>query len=82
MSWRRFASVVGAASVTGYAAFCAEPPYNEKIRGTYENKIRQHAPPEKVFETFATIKKGKEFFMTQKDFFKSLTPYNFSPNVD
>jgi hypothetical protein len=81
MYWNRLAPIIGAATFTG-VVFCADPPYNEKIRGTYENKIRQHAPPEKVFETFASIKKGKEFFMTQKDFFKSLTPYNFSPNVD
>lgn len=56
------------------------PPYREKIRGVYENKIRQQAPPEKVFEVFATIKEGKAFYMTPSDFFKSVIPYNYSEN--
>ncbi|OMJ83050.1 hypothetical protein SteCoe_16081 [Stentor coeruleus] len=56
-----------------------EPPsYQERIRGVYENKIRQNALPEKVFETFASIKEGKKFYMTPADLFKALTPFNYS----
>lgn len=83
MFYSRIAPVIAAGGLASSLAFCmSDCPYNEKIRGTYENKIRQHAPPEKIFETFASIKKGKEFFMTEKDFFHSLTPYNYATNID
>lgn len=54
------------------------PSYQERIRGVYENKIRHNALPEKVFETFASIKEGKKFYMTSADLFKALTPFNYS----
>lgn len=58
-----------------------EPPsYQERIRGVYENKIRQNASPEKVFETFASVKDGRKFFMSPNDLFKAITPFNYSPN--
>ena len=59
--------------------FLEPPSYQEKIRGVYENKIRQNAAPEKVFETFASVKEGKRFFMTPTDLFKAITPFNYSP---
>lgn len=62
--------------------FSSAVPYNENIRGNYENKIRQNAAPEKVFETFATIKERKQYYMTTADFFKAITPYNYSQAVN
>ncbi|CAG9315575.1 unnamed protein product [Blepharisma stoltei] len=62
--------------------FSAPAPYNENIRGTYENKIRQNANPEKVFETFASIKERKNYYMSVADFFKAITPYNYSSCVN
>ena len=83
MFFRKVAPILAAGTMaTSFGLCMSDCPYNEKIRGTYENKIRQHAPPEKIFETFASIKKGKEFFMTEKDFFHSLTPYNYATNID
>ncbi len=37
-------------------AECAEVSRQDRIRGVYENKIRFFSPPEKIFETFATVK--------------------------
>jgi Ca2+-binding EF-hand superfamily protein len=62
------------------APLLLEPPsYQERIRGTYENKIRQNASPEKVFETFASMKENRKFFMSPQDLFKAITPFNYSP---
>jgi Ca2+-binding EF-hand superfamily protein len=58
------------------------PPIHEKIRGIYENKIRQNAAPEKIFEVFASIKEGKSYFMEANDFFKAFTAYNYSPGLE
>jgi len=63
-------------------AYLEPPTYKEKIRGTYENKIRQNAPPEKIFETFASVKEGKKFYMTLNDFFYAITPFNYSKGKD
>ena len=61
----------------------SEPPsYQEKIRGVYENKIRQNAAPEKIFETFASIKEGKKFYMSPKDLFHAITPFNHSHAIE
>lgn len=65
-----------------YLVHSKSPPYSEHIRGVYENKIRQFAMPEKVFETFASSKEGKTCYMTSADLFKTFTPYNFSGNRD
>jgi Ca2+-binding EF-hand superfamily protein len=62
-----------------FPALCEEPPTNEKIRGIYENKIRFFGAPEKIFETFATIKKETGLVMSYNDFFRSITPYNYHP---
>jgi len=65
-----------------YFVHSKPPPYSERIRGSYENKIRQFAKPEKVFETFASTKEGKTCYMSPADLFKTFTPYNFSTNRD
>ena len=59
-------------------ALCDEPSTVDRIRGNYENKIRFFANPEKIFETFANIREEEGVFMSYKDFFHSLTPYNFN----
>ena len=54
------------------------PSTKERIRGEYENKIRRHSPPEKIFETFATIKEEDDIYMSQSDLFKAICPYNYA----
>ena len=62
---------------------CEEPSRQDKIRGTYENKIRFFSPPEKIFETFASQKnEDGSLVMTYNDFFKALTPYNYTEMKD
>lgn len=63
---------------------CAEAPRSDRIRGTYENKIRFFSPPEKIYETFATSKSkdGKHVEMSYSDFFRALTPYNYTALKD
>lgn len=56
---------------------CEEPSTADRIRGNYENKIRFFAAPEKIFETFANVRNSEGVFMSYKDFFHSLTPYNY-----
>lgn len=65
------------------AAQCEEAPRADRIRGTYENKIRFFSPPEKIFETFASVKteEGK-LVMSPSDFFRALTPYNYTEMRD
>jgi len=36
------------------------------------------SPPEKIFEVFATQKKGKNIYMSHLDLFQALCPYNFT----
>ena len=55
------------------------PPYNERIRGVYENKIRQYAKPEKVFETFVGKPKVYKILpdSSVQCFFKDAVKYYF-----
>jgi len=64
---------------------CAEAPRQDRIRGAYENKIRFFSPPEKIFETFASVKledQDNALVMSYSDFFRALTPYNYSEIKD
>jgi hypothetical protein len=64
-------------------AECEEAPRQDRIRGSYENKIRFFSPPEKIFETFAHGKdKDGDLVMSYQDFFRALTPYNFTEIKD
>lgn len=64
-------------------AECEEAPRQDRIRGSYENKIRFFSPPEKIFETFAHSKdKDGDLVMSYADFFRALTPYNFTEIKD
>jgi len=61
------------------AASCEGLDMGEKLRGTYENKIRFFCAPEKIFEIFANQKteEGK-LVMSYEDFFKCVTPFNYT----
>eukprot|EP00347_Sterkiella_histriomuscorum_P016798 403351813 len=62
---------------------CEEPPRQDRIRGNYENKIRFFSPPEKIFETFASVKtEDGKLVMSYSDFFRALTPYNHTELKD
>eukprot|EP00735_Rhodelphis_limneticus_P002409 TRINITY_DN1326_c0_g1::TRINITY_DN1326_c0_g1_i1::g.20121::m.20121 TRINITY_DN1326_c0_g1::TRINITY_DN1326_c0_g1_i1::g.20121 ORF type:complete len:412 (-),score=97.12,sp/Q9SZ45/MICU_ARATH/37.50/3e-70,EF-hand_1/PF00036.27/2.1e-05,EF-hand_1/PF00036.27/1.3e-08,EF-hand_1/PF00036.27/0.059,EF-hand_1/PF00036.27/0.035,EF-hand_1/PF00036.27/1.9e+03,EF-hand_1/PF00036.27/2.5e-05,EF-hand_7/PF13499.1/1.5e-06,EF-hand_7/PF13499.1/5.5e-08,EF-hand_7/PF13499.1/0.00053,EF-hand_7/PF13499.1/0.15,EF-hand_7/PF13499.1/0.001, len=45
-----------------------------QLLNNYENRIRKLSTPEKVFETFASIRKDGHWFMTPSDFMRSITP--------
>lgn len=61
-------------------ALCDEGlSYPDMIRGNYENKIRFFANPEKIYETFASLKNDDGVVMSYDDFFRSLTPFSFHP---
>lgn len=60
-------------------AHCADISRQDRIRGNYENKIRFYSPPEKIFQTFASVKtENNKLAMTYLDFFRALTPYNYT----
>lgn len=62
---------------------CEEAPRADRIRGTYENKIRFFSPPEKIFETFAHSRDSEgNLVMSYADFFRALTPYNYTEMKD
>ena len=64
-------------------AECEEAPRQDRIRGNYENKIRFFSPPEKIFETFAHSKDAEgRLVMSYPDFFRALTPYNYTEIKD
>lgn len=55
------------------------PSWTDKIKGNYQNRIRQFSTPEKQFEVFASIKGDSgESFMTLADFRDSILPYDFA----
>jgi hypothetical protein len=75
--------VVAAPICFAATASCEEAPRQDRIRGAYENKIRFFSPPEKIFETFATSKdENGKLVMTYADFFRALTPYNYTEIKD
>jgi hypothetical protein len=64
-------------------SLCEEAPRTDRIRGTYENKIRFFSTPEKIFETFASEKsEDGKLVMTYSDFFRALTPYTYTEMRD
>jgi calcium uptake protein 1, mitochondrial len=51
----------------------------ESIKGNYEKRIREMSSPEKVFEYFASDKRGPKLydcFMTPADFIRSISPFS------
>lgn len=51
------------------------PSFHTRVIGNYENRIRKHSSPERVFEYFASVTVGAETYMTQYDFARAITPY-------
>ena len=54
--------------------------WKETKIGLYENRIRQFSHPLKVFNYFATVKKGEHMFMTAEDFIRSIIPFKAHHN--
>ncbi|EGG14948.1 putative protein serine/threonine kinase [Cavenderia fasciculata] len=54
-----------------------QPTLREKIITNYQNRIREFSTPEKIFETFASISKNGESFMTLDDFVSAILPHQF-----
>lgn len=57
--------------------------YKTRLYGNYENRLRLHSDPEKVFEYFASVEvdgdgdgDDEERFMTPDDFLRAITPFN------
>jgi hypothetical protein len=50
------------------------------VSGNYENRLRRHSAPEKVFEYFASVNIDGTWYMTPDDFIRAITPYN--PAID
>uniref|UniRef100_A0A6A7FXH6 Calciumbinding atopy-related autoantigen 1 n=1 Tax=Hirondellea gigas TaxID=1518452 RepID=A0A6A7FXH6_9CRUS len=55
--------------------------WREKIKGNYENRIRDLSTPEKIFSTFASVHKDGDDvwvkYMTIPDFVHSVLPFDF-----
>ncbi len=86
LSLARRALLVGAAGAGGGRyGLCEEErrlSTQDKVRGTYENRIRFFASPEKMYETFASMKKEGRLFLSYGDFLRAVTPFNYSPMKD
>lgn len=55
---------------------CEPASRADRIRGSYENKVRFFSSPEKVFEVFSHTKtESGELRMSYADFLHALTPY-------
>lgn len=51
------------------------PSWHTKLIGNYEDRLRRHSSPERIFEYFSSIRKGNETFMTHDDFARSITAF-------
>lgn len=87
-NWWLGCAVVGSGLVASYLANpvvkadeakSEEVGWKEKIRGNYNNRIREWSNPEKVFNTFATVTKHGEPHMTIDDFCSAILPYDYRP---
>lgn len=58
-----------------------KPSLAERVEGNYDNRIRQHSTPEKIFSTFASKvdKITGRAYMTFSDFRRALLPYDYRP---
>ncbi|KAL6045215.1 Calcium uptake protein 1, mitochondrial, variant 2 [Balamuthia mandrillaris] len=57
--------------------------WREKVAGNYGNRIREWSSPEKIFSTFATVKKSDgEYYMTLEDFCNAILPYDYRPRAE
>ncbi|EFA75270.1 hypothetical protein PPL_11345 [Heterostelium album PN500] len=51
--------------------------WREKIFTNYQDRIREFSTPEKIFQTFASINKNGEYFMTLDDFVRAVLSHQF-----
>ncbi|KAF2068748.1 hypothetical protein CYY_009929 [Polysphondylium violaceum] len=51
--------------------------WREKIINNYQNRIREYSTPEKIFQCFASVKKGGQYYMTAEDFIRAILPHQF-----
>jgi len=61
----------------GAAAPKSDVDWRERVTGNYKNRIREWSSPEKIFSTFATVKKDGESFMTIEDFCDAILPFDY-----
>mgnify|MGYP005991741027 CR=1 FL=1 len=64
---------------------CPQPAHwKQDIVGAYENKLRRHATPEKLFEYFSTVHNAATgaSFMTPADLLRTVSSYNPALPVD
>ncbi|GAM19553.1 hypothetical protein SAMD00019534_027280 [Acytostelium subglobosum LB1] len=59
------------------SSFDKSQTLREKIVNRYQDKIREYSTPEKIFQTFASVKKNGESFMTLDDFVRAILPSQF-----
>lgn len=50
------------------------PEYRRNVFFVYEKRLREHSPPEKVFEYFSSIKSDDGTFMTYMDLMRAAVP--------
>jgi len=50
------------------------PEYRRNVFFVYEKRLREHAPPEKVFEYFSSVKADGGTFMTSLDLMRAAVP--------
>eukprot|EP01133_Synstelium_polycarpum_P007731 gene7731-9061_t len=55
----------------------SQQTWREKIINNYHNRIREYSTPEKIFQTFASIHRNGEDFMTLDDFVRAILPHQF-----
>jgi hypothetical protein len=65
-------------SLNSYTIYFKFPDTKSIIRGEYENKIRRHSPPEKIFETFADCVQDGQLLMNHSELFNAICPFMYS----
>lgn len=55
--------------------------WKDQVTGQYEDRLRRHSSPEKIFEYFASVQIGSESYMTQADLARAITPYGMGLNL-
>jgi hypothetical protein len=50
------------------------PEYRRNVFFVYEKRLREHSPPEKVFEYFSSVKSAEGTFMTSLDLMRATVP--------
>ncbi|EFA81158.1 hypothetical protein PPL_05995 [Heterostelium album PN500] len=83
INWKRINIGCGLAVLATSVVLAADettahqPNWREKIFTNYQDRIREFSTPEKIFQTFASINKNGEYFMTLDDFVRAVLPHQF-----